>query len=49
MADGFALKAKDVVYVDPVPLVQWNRVLNLILPTATTAITYRSVVTPGGR
>ena len=42
MADGFALKAKDVVYVDPVPLVQWNRVLNLILPTATTAITYRS-------
>jgi len=49
MADGFALKPKDVVYVDPVPLVQWNRVLNLILPTATTAITYRSVVTPGGR
>lgn len=45
MAEGFPLKAKDVVYVDPVPLVQWNRVLNLILPTATTAITYQSVGT----
>jgi polysaccharide export outer membrane protein len=45
MAQGFPLKAKDVVYVDPVPLVQWNRVLNLILPTATTAITYQSVGT----
>jgi len=46
MADGFDLRAKDVVYVDPVPLVQWNRVLNLILPTATTATTYRAVITP---
>ncbi|RZL88618.1 MAG: sugar transporter [Variovorax sp.] len=43
MADGFALRPKDVVYVDPVPLVQWNRVLNLILPTATTATTYRGL------
>jgi polysaccharide export outer membrane protein len=49
MADGFALKPKDVVYVDPVPLVQWNRVLNLILPTATTAITYRSLGSPVGQ
>lgn len=46
MADGFALRAKDVVYVDPVPLVLWNRVLNLILPTATTWTSYRGVVTP---
>ena len=43
MAEGFALRAKDVVYVDAVPLVQWNRVLSLILPTATTAITYRGL------
>jgi polysaccharide export outer membrane protein len=49
MADGFALKPKDVVYVDPVPLVQWNRVLNLVLPTATTAITYRDLGSPVGR
>jgi len=46
MANGFDLRPKDVVYVDPVPLVQWNRVLNLILPTATTATTYRAVVRP---
>ncbi|WP_431273800.1 polysaccharide biosynthesis/export family protein [Variovorax ureilyticus] len=47
MADGFALRAKDVVYVDPVQLVRWNRVLNLILPTATTWTSYRGVVRPG--
>lgn len=36
LADGFDLRPRDVVYVDPVPLVRWNRVLNLILPSATT-------------
>jgi polysaccharide export outer membrane protein len=45
MADGFALRPKDVVYVDPVPLVQWNRVLSLILPTASTATVYRDLGT----
>jgi polysaccharide export outer membrane protein len=45
LADRFALRAKDVVYVDGVPLVQWNRVLNLILPTATTATSYRDLGT----
>lgn len=35
LADGFDLKPRDVVYVDPVPLVRWNRVLNLVLPSAT--------------
>ncbi len=48
IADGFALRPKDVVYVDPVPLVQWNRVLNLILPTATTATSYRDLGTRSG-
>lgn len=47
MANGFDLRGKDVVYVDAVPLVQWNRVLNLILPTATTVTTYRTVIQPG--
>ena len=47
MADGFPLKPRDVVYVDPVPLVQWNRVINLILPSTTA---YTSIVTlPSGR
>ena len=35
LAEGFELQARDVVYVDPVPLVRWNRVINLILPSAT--------------
>ena len=33
LADGFPLRPRDVVYVDPVPLVMWSRVANLILPT----------------
>jgi polysaccharide export outer membrane protein len=34
LAEGFELKAHDVVYVDPAPLVRWNRVISLILPSA---------------
>ncbi len=34
LADNFALKPRDVVYIDPVPLVQWNRIVSLILPSA---------------
>ncbi len=34
MADRFALEPKDVVFVDPVPLVRWSRVVNLLLPSA---------------
>lgn len=39
LADGFDLKSRDVVFVDPVPLVRWNRVLNLVLPSATSVQT----------
>ena len=34
LAEGFELKPRDVVFVDPVPLVLWNRVISLILPSA---------------
>lgn len=34
LAEGFELKSRDVVFVDPVPLVLWSRVLNLVLPSA---------------
>lgn len=34
LAEGFELQARDVVFVDPAPLVVWNRVISLILPSA---------------
>lgn len=34
LADRFPLKPRDVVYIDPVPLVMWNRIVSLILPSA---------------
>ncbi len=44
LADGFALQPKDVVFVDPVSLVHWNRVVSLILPSATSANLIRGTV-----
>lgn len=46
LAEAFSLQARDVVYVDAVPLVQWNRIINLILPSAQAASVGRSVLTP---
>lgn len=34
LARQFNLEPQDVVYIDPVPLVKWNRVISLILPAA---------------
>ncbi len=44
LAEAFDLKARDVIYVDPAPLVRWNRVISLILPSAQAAATTRSAV-----
>lgn len=34
LAERFSLLPRDVVYIDPVPLVTWNRLVSLILPSA---------------
>ncbi len=49
LAEGFQLKPRDVVYVDPAPIVRWNRVISLLLPSASAITTTRSVVDPNYR
>lgn len=46
LADTFALRPRDVVYIDPVPLVNWNRIISLILPSAQALNTSRQIVNP---
>lgn len=46
LAETFPLRPRDVVYIDPVPLVQWNRIISLILPSATALNTSRQIVSP---
>jgi polysaccharide export outer membrane protein len=46
LAETFPLRPRDVVYIDPVPLVQWNRIISLVLPSAQAATVGRSLVSP---
>jgi polysaccharide export outer membrane protein len=46
LAETFSLRPRDVVYIDPVPLVSWNRIISLILPSAQALGTARSLVNP---
>lgn len=45
LAETFPLRPRDVVYIDPVPLVQWNRIISLILPSAQTLNIGRQLLT----
>ena len=45
LAEGFELNPRDIVFVDPVPLVRWNRVISLVLPSAQALSTTKSIVT----
>ncbi len=38
MADSFDLRERDIVYVTAAPLVKWNRVLRLLVPSMTTLL-----------
>lgn len=46
LADAFALRPRDVVYLDPVPLVSWNRIISLLLPTTQTLTVGRQLISP---
>ena len=46
LADSFQLRPRDVVYIDPVPLVNWSRIVNLILPTAQATAAARATIKP---
>lgn len=46
LAESFPLRPRDVVYIDPVPLVNWNRIVSLIVPSATAVSATRNAFNP---
>jgi polysaccharide export outer membrane protein len=43
LAEEFELKPRDVVFVDPAPLALWNRVISLLIPSASLVNTSLSI------
>lgn len=46
LAETFPLQPRDVVYIDPVPLVNWNRIITLIVPSAGALSATRDAINP---
>ena len=42
LADSFAMKPHDVVFIDPAPVVRWNRVISMLLPSYGAVVTTTS-------
>src|SRR5690606_37446155 len=43
LANGFFLQARDIVFVDPAPVVRWNRVISMLLPSYGVVYTTREL------